>query len=169
MQQSTGWGPCAGEGTGRGLCNDEPQSGGGLYKCPASGHDLTILITTLLFSSCTPQTHYHHNSHNPLPIVIPIPTLPAALMHRSDHDIFQTFEGDNTVLMQQVGGGRKEGAKKGNTTVRQTLFPQAPQVLKGSPLLPLLPSPRCPPCCSRSTATSSRAHRSPPPTVSLPR
>lgn len=23
---------------------------------------------------------------------------------RSDHDIFQTFEGDNTVLMQQVGG-----------------------------------------------------------------
>jgi hypothetical protein len=25
---------------------------------------------------------------------------------RSDHDIFQTFEGDNTVLLQQVGGGR---------------------------------------------------------------
>lgn len=24
---------------------------------------------------------------------------------RSDHDIFQTFEGDNTVLLQQVGGG----------------------------------------------------------------
>lgn len=23
---------------------------------------------------------------------------------RSDHDIFQTFEGDNTVLLQQVGG-----------------------------------------------------------------
>jgi hypothetical protein len=22
---------------------------------------------------------------------------------RSDHDIFQTFEGDNTVLLQQVG------------------------------------------------------------------
>ncbi len=24
---------------------------------------------------------------------------------RSDHDIFQTFEGDNTVLLQQVGRG----------------------------------------------------------------
>ncbi len=24
---------------------------------------------------------------------------------RSDHDIFQTFEGDNTVLLQQVGVG----------------------------------------------------------------
>ena len=24
---------------------------------------------------------------------------------RSDHDIFQTFEGDNTVLLQQVGTG----------------------------------------------------------------
>jgi acyl-CoA oxidase len=24
---------------------------------------------------------------------------------RSDHDIFQTFEGDNTVLLQQVGAG----------------------------------------------------------------
>lgn len=28
---------------------------------------------------------------------------------RSDHDIFQTFEGDNTVLLQQVGWGPGAG------------------------------------------------------------
>lgn len=38
---------------------------------------------------------------------------------RSDHDIFQTFEGDNTVLLQQVGPGGLGG-------VGRPLQPKAP-------------------------------------------
>ena len=52
-------------------------------------------------------------------------------MLHSDHDIFQTFEGDNTVLMQQVGvcvaggGGQGEKRREGNTLLKQSsLSPQ---------------------------------------------
>eukprot|EP00955_Chlamydomonas_euryale_P046515 353444-Chlamydomonas_euryale.AAC.2 len=44
---------------------------------------------------------------------------------RSDHDIFQTFEGDNTVLLQQVcvwggGAGRRVGRQGRGGTGRST-------------------------------------------------
>ena len=49
----------------------------------------------------------------------------------SDHDIFQTFEGDNTVLMQQVRGGRKEGAKKGEYHGEAYILSPSPPGIKG--------------------------------------